>query len=190
MDGEVSVLWLWLCLWLHSKAATAGVAFECKQRSSSASSTRCTINGQNAKVRPNQWFGAALTHHWEYTSNSVLWRWEWPLTCSVTLDIWPELCTLSGSGKRIPDYLPQVTDTSGVLHIRPLEFQLIILRLTEGRGTGRGGRVLICWLHHLPVWFVMIVNDIMMNIIIEFQCLSAPVCKTSDAQQMTDIMNN
>lgn len=63
-------------------------------------------------------------------------RWQWPLTLSVTLEIWPELWTLSGSSKTIPDYLAQVTDTLAVLRIRPLEFQLIIVRLTEGR---RGG---------------------------------------------------
>lgn len=56
----------------------------------------------------------------------------------VTLEIWPELWTLSGSCKSIPDYLPQVTDTSAVLRIRPLEFHLIILRHPEAsRGGGQ-----------------------------------------------------
>lgn len=64
---------------------------------------------------------------------------------------------LSDSGKSIPDYPPQEIDTSTVLRIRPHEFQLIILRLTEGR-------VCICVFHHksrllMQLWFVMIVID-------------------------------
>lgn len=136
---------------------SAEVAFECEQGPISVPSIRYTINGQNAKLRPNQWSGAArpapgntLTYSpRRLCAASQLWqgRWEWPLTLSVTLEIRSELWTLSGSGKSIPDYPPQVTDTSAVLRIRPLEFQLIILRHMEGR-KGRGVDP-ICWLHQL-----------------------------------------
>lgn len=163
---------------------SAEVAFECEQGPISVPSIRYTINGQNAKPRPNQWFGAArptpgntLTYSpRRLCAASQPWqgRWEWPLTLSVTLEIWPELWTLSGSGKSIPDYPPQVIDASAVLRIRPLEFQLI--RHSEGRrreeGWGCGCNLLTSSAaQSVQVRFVMIVNDIMMNITIELQCL-------------------
>lgn len=112
---------------------------------------------------------------------------------SVTLEIWPEFWTLSGNGKSIPDYLPNVSDASAVLHTKTLEFQWIILRHTGqvgGRRVGYGYYLLTSSAaQSVQVWFVMTVNDIMMNNTIEFHCLSTRVCTTSDSQHRIGGMN-
>lgn len=68
----------------------------------------------------------------------------------------PVLWTLSGRGKIIIDYLLQVIDASAALHIRPLEFQLIILRHTEGSRGGRGcHRLTSSAAQSVQAWLVM-----------------------------------
>lgn len=62
--GEVSVLLSGRPLAL--KVPPAEVAFECEQGSISMPSICSTVNGQNARPRPNQRFGVASTFPWEY----------------------------------------------------------------------------------------------------------------------------
>lgn len=57
------------CTALPLAPVEAEVAFECEQGSISAPSIHYIINGQNAKLRPNQWFGASA-YPWEYFTYS------------------------------------------------------------------------------------------------------------------------